>query len=337
MTLRWLTLALGAAALALFVWLARALDWAEALALLLALGATGALLVLGLHALAFLADVAAWQLSLDRHRLTWRWHGRLWLVNAVGEAISVLAPLGAFGGEPVKAYLLKQHYGLGYREATASLVLQQCMVALAEAPFVLVGVVLLAALPALPEPARLAIITAALVLSAFMLGVIWLLRGRVLRRLVDWLGQRPRLARFAHALEAAHQVEARIAAFVRERPAAFAQSLLLNAAVWAAGAVEIWLVFRLLGYPIGLGQAWAIETVVVLVRSVTFFVPAHLGAQDGALTLLGGAVTGTPEAGLALALVRRLRELGWAALGLGIGAWFGLSPRPAGARRAGSD
>jgi uncharacterized protein (TIRG00374 family) len=325
-SLRWLSLALGLGALGLFVWFARTLDWGQALTLLLTLGLGGALAILGLQALAFLADVAAWQASLDRTRAGWRWHGRLWLVNAVGEAISVLAPLGSFGGEPVKAYLLKRHYGLGYREATASLLLQHCMVALAEAPFVLVGVLLLASVPALPPDARMAIVVAAVVLTAFMVLVIVLLRGRAVQRLVNWLGRRAWLARFGSALTAAGAVEQRIATFVRERPGAFLWSLLLNAAVWVAGAVELWLVLWLLGHTIGFGQAWAIETVVVLVRSVTFFVPAHLGAQDGALTLLGAAVTGSPETGLALALIRRLRELGWAALGLAVGAWFGLRP-----------
>jgi hypothetical protein len=60
------------------------------------------------------------------------------------------------------------------------------------------------------------------------------------------------------------------------------------------------------------------------VRSLTFFVPGHLGVQDGAITLIGQALTGSSEVGLAVALLRRGRELVWTAVGLAIGAWFGL-------------
>ena len=62
----------------------------------------------------------------------------------------------------------------------------------------------------------------------------------------------------------------------------------------------------------------------MLARSLSFFVPAHLGVQDGAIALLGQALTGLPEIGVAVALARRVRELAWSGLGLGVGAWFGL-------------
>jgi hypothetical protein len=68
---------------------------------------------------------------------------------------------------------------------------------------------------------------------------------------------------------------------------------------------------------------------VVLMRNVTFFVPAHMGTQDGVIVMMIGAVTGSPELGLAAALIRRGRELFVSAIGLGIAGWLGLKPSAA--------
>src|SRR5262249_45368797 len=60
------------------------------------------------------------------------------------------------------------------------------------------------------------------------------------------------------------------------------------------------------------------------------FVPGHIGAQDGAVALMCGLLIGSTEVGLAVALIRRARELSWSFLGLMIGGWFSLRrPEPA--------
>ena len=41
----------------------------------------------------------------------------------VGAAFGKLLPFSAFGGAPIKGYLLKKHYGIGYREGAASIIL----------------------------------------------------------------------------------------------------------------------------------------------------------------------------------------------------------------------
>ena len=53
-----------------------------------------------------------------------------------------------------------------------------------------------------------------------------------------------------------------------------------------------------------------------MVRSILFLVPASIGAQEVAFVVLAGAITGSPAAGVAVALIRRFRELVWILLGL---------------------
>ncbi len=58
------------------------------------------------------------------------------------------------------------------------------------------------------------------------------------------------------------------------------------------------------------------------VRTASFFIPANLGAQDGAVVLIVGAFTGAPAAGLSTAILRRLRQLAWIAAGFAVGGHY---------------
>ena len=49
-------------------------------------------------------------------------------------------------------------------------------------------------------------------------------------------------------------------------------------------------------------DAWIIEAVAQLVRTGTFFIPASIGAQEGAFMLVCAAMTGSPALGVAVAV-----------------------------------
>jgi uncharacterized membrane protein YbhN (UPF0104 family) len=82
---------------------------------------------------------------------------------------------------------------------------------------------------------------------------------------------------------------------------------------------EIWIALWALGSPVTVWDAIILESLLQLVRGVAFIVPAALGVQEGALLGLGIAFGLAPETGLALSLVRRVRDL---SLGIpGLIAW----------------
>ncbi|MGH6980541.1 MAG: lysylphosphatidylglycerol synthase domain-containing protein, partial [Stellaceae bacterium] len=88
---------------------------------------------------------------------------------------------------------------------------------------------------------------------------------------------------------------------------------------WLIGAGETWLVFHALGQPVDVADAIIIESLGHAARSAAFVIPGGLGVQDGALLILATALGLGPEAGLVLALTKRLREvvLGLPALATG--------------------
>ncbi len=81
-------------------------------------------------------------------------------------------------------------------------------------------------------------------------------------------------------------------------------------------ALEIWLVLRLLGVEVDLLTALVLEAFATGIRFITFFVPAGIGTTEGGLVLVFIAFGFGASLGLSFALVRRLRELCWTAVGL---------------------
>ena len=59
----------------------------------------------------------------------------------------------------------------------------------------------------------------------------------------------------------------------------------------------------------------------------TFFIPANIGAQEGGLQVVAAGLTGDPNAGLALAVVRRIRDLVFILWGLALAWRDGITPR----------
>ena len=314
---------------ALFAWILHDSDLGAVAAILARLGAPGVAAVLANFSIGFVADVISWLLMFRSISATGLWLWRIWLVQMVGEALNVLTPFGSFGGEPFKALLLKRHYGVPYAEGTASLLLIQTVNSLAQVPFLLVAVGLLVERHFLPPTLERIILAASIVISAFMILVLAALHSRLLAAVHARL-ERSHWSRFDRALRALEDIEGRLFFFMRASPRRFAVSYTLAFVTWIFGAVEMFILFRFLGYPISFADAWMIEGIVSIARSVSFFVPAHLGFQDGAIALLGGGLTGAPEVGVAIALARRARELAWSAIGLAIGGWFSLQkPREA--------
>ena len=310
--------------LGLFIWLLAQSDLNAVVAILSHIGWTGAAAVLAVFASGFAADVGSWLLMFRTIPFAWRWASRLLAVQWVGEALNVVTPFGSFGGEPVKAMLLKRHYDISYTEGSASLLLIQTVNSLAQVPFMLVAVALLVLRHVVPSGVEHIIVGAAAYITVFMLFVLVALHGRFLANLHRWLGRSRWGGSLDRALLVLEDIEQRLFFFVRATPARFAGSYALAFANWMTGAVEMFLLFRFLGFPVSFADAWLVEGTVTLARALSFFVPAHLGVQDGAIALLGQALTGSPEIGVAVALARRVRELAWSGLGLGVGAWFGL-------------
>jgi uncharacterized membrane protein YbhN (UPF0104 family) len=78
-----------------------------------------------------------------------------------------------------------------------------------------------------------------------------------------------------------------------------------------SGSLENWFALRLFHHPIDIGAAVVLESMTQAVRHIAFIVPAGLGVQEAGLLVFGRIVGIDNETALAVAMVKRLRELIW--------------------------
>ena len=111
-------------------------------------------------------------------------------------------------------------------------------------------------------------------------------------------------------------LDACLSAFYREHPGAGFCSLVLFFCGWLLQAVEVCLIFWLLGHPIGLGTALCLDALSQLVAGLGFMIPASLGVQDGGNVLLCLGFNLGATFGAGFSILRRFREAFWLLLGL---------------------
>ncbi len=317
--LRWLFLIVG---LALLGWVLSQADL-NALADAVSSIGWGVLFVLAIYGLIFTADTGVWLLTIHSFPADARHLWRAWRIRIVGELFNVITPLAGFGGEPVKAALLKRHHRIALREGAASVILYRTVTTLALVAFLGGGFILAINAPAFPDTQKL---IAGVGLAALSLGIalFYLVQRYRLTSLTGtWLSTMRLGQMLGGILHHIHDVDERLVRFYTQDPRRLAAAFALSCLAWLLGALEITVTLHLLGHPVSFWEAWIIEGAAQLVRAGTFLIPASLGAQDGALFLIGAAITGQPTAGLALAVIRRFRELVWLLGGalVGWGYW----------------
>jgi len=295
------------------------------------LGWAGAVAIPAVSLLPSLAETLAWQILFTPPRPGWRWFADLWKVRMVGSAINKLTPAAGLAGEPVKAVILKRIYGLPYREGIASLVVAKTANLFALLVFLTIGMALAFGGDSLPQGYQLAA-AAGFAVLALSIGVVFAVqRLRISSALGVWFSRRWPARSIDLILHHLHEMDDRLVrAYTRDR-ARFLVATVLTFLYWALGAVELYLIFWFMGHPVTVVEASAMTATLELVRAGTFFIPANIGAEEATLTVVVTSITGEAGLGLAVAFVRRYRELLWIGLGVLI-AWrmTGQSGQPIG-------
>lgn len=112
---------------------------------------------------------------------------------------------------------------------------------------------------------------------------------------------------------------------LHQRPGCVLASVALHGLAWGLVGGETWLMLHLMALPVGFAAALVIDSLVAGLRSMAFMVPQALGVQEGGYVLLGALFGVTPEAALALSLLRRARDL---AIGIpALLAWQAIEAR----------
>jgi len=253
-------------------------------------------------------DTWGWRLAFAREHPEISF-GRLFSIRMAGEAVNKVTPLASMGGEPLKAYLLNR-CGVPSGEALASVGVAKNVMTLAQIAFIFVGVGISRTI----VPGK----SAALLGMAIFPGII--LTAMIVTAFLD---HRLRRSKKAGATEAArpanpHSLMAlwgQFADFFWAHPGSVLLSFLAFFLGWAAGALELLAAAYLLGFQLSIRDALAYEALLASVNMATFFIPANAGSQEGGFTYLA-PLLGLPPYGVALAVLRRCRDVVWVLFGL---------------------
>jgi uncharacterized protein (TIRG00374 family) len=303
-------------------------DLGEVVQRLVLLGPGALAAIFAVFLLGHVALAGSWLITLPGAPFTPRWLYGVWKVLMVGSALESVTPFAGLGGEPVKAILLKRHYGIRYTAGAASLVLTRMTDLFAQVAFIAIGLALLFRAGHLPLAYRWTAAGGMVLMLGMVGGFLLVQTERGFSRLRawlerGWLGEKLS-GRAVAALDAAHEVEDQLVDFYDVQRGRVAASSFAAFLEWTGNGVAVWITVNALGSPIGFDDALVIEAFLALVRTTFFFVPGDLGTQEAAQVMICGAITGSPETGLALATVRRARDLLWIAWGLAIGGGYSL-------------
>ena len=248
-------------------------------------------------------------------------------MRLAGEAIEMLTFTGPFLAEPSKGLLLKR-LGIDTSDAFGAIAVEflfYMMVAFWMAGF---SLVVLRVRGVFGEPFEVPVAVTLGVLMVFTAGFVYAAvarRGLIIPvvRLVSRALRRPGwMERAADRIE---PVENFLVRFMHDRPGRLVEVLGLELVGHVLLAMEIWVVMRAIGSAASWADAFTMEGAIKLIAAVFFFVPGQLGAAEGVYVLLADALRFGPAAGLTLALIRRVRALLIATVGL---AALTASPKP---------
>jgi uncharacterized membrane protein YbhN (UPF0104 family) len=116
--------------------------------------------------------------------------------------------------------------------------------------------------------------------------------------------------------ETFNNLDARLAGFYREHRGRCLLAFTLFFLSWVLHGVEVYLMFKLLGCPIGWDLAICLDALAMLFTALGFFIPGAVGVQEGGNILLTLGFELGMVLGVAFSILRRLREAFWLALGL---------------------
>ena len=247
-------------------------------------------------------------------------------LRLVGEALNDMTPAGPLLGETTKVLAVSRR--MSTQSSASSVVIENLIYGLAAALFMLSGVVL--AFLKLATNSRFRWLAGGLVIC-FLLSTLFcfwivnrrvLLLGMIIDRLKGWGLNWAFLDRHERNVRS---VEMSICDFFLTRKRVFLYVLAIEIATNFTGIAEAYLVLKATTAHSSVLAAYLVESANRAVQVVFAFVPFGLGVQEGVAAATLEAFGYAANEGVSLAVIRKIRTLVWAALGLLLAAKLSIA------------
>jgi putative membrane protein len=304
-----LKILVAAAGLALFAWFVQRAGAGEIARAFTKLGWFAPVVLLP-FGLVYLLDSLGWRFAFGKGGVPGVGFGRLARIRWAGESINTVLPSAYIGGEAAKVQLLHK-LGVPRMHSASSVVAGKTAQVIAQVVFIAAGAVAGAANLPPQSPARTGMFAITALATTIVALLFWLQRRGMFRTLTAVLPVRA----LTNQAERLRQLDDRIFDFYRNDRRHFALSAAAYFGGWMADTFEILLVSHLLGMPIDFSQALAVEAFISVAKALGIFVPGALGVQESGIVFLCYLFGLPPALGVSYAIIRRGREVVYAAIG----------------------
>src|SRR5215813_3491608 len=285
----------------------------------------GFILIIAISAVRHIVRSLAWTLCMEApYRL------RFWdalRARLMGDAIGNILPFASFViSEPAKPALIRDRVPL--RAGFSAIVIENVFYGLSVVVFVFSGMLALLLSFSLPKGLRLAsFITLIVIAVIILLGILLIRRQpRFLSGAAGIFGRRGLDQKW---IARAQTLEDSVYGFYQRNGSRFLPILFLEACFHLAGVAEIYvtLIFISPLQPPTLFTAFILESVNRVITMAFKFIPLRMGVGEAGTGKISKVLQFTEAVGVTLAIIRKARDVFWAAVGVALLFHRGLSLR----------
>lgn len=285
----------------------------------------GFVLIIAISSVRHIVRSIAWTLCVEApYRLRFRDAFR---ARLMGDAIGNILPFASFViSEPAKPALIRDRVPL--MAGFSAIVIENIFYSLSVIVFVFSGMLALLLSFSLPKGLRVAGLV-----TMVAIGIVVVLGVLAIRRQVRFISG---AAAFLHRRglnekwgEKSRTLEDRVYGFYQRNGSRFFPILLLEACFHCAGVIEIYVTLSFISpdQPPTLFTAFILESVNRVITMAFKFIPLRMGVDEAGTGKVSKILQFTEAVGVTLAIVRKARDVFWAAVGVALLVHRGFSLR----------